>query len=60
MKKFLKGLLSYLGLVILIGGVAFLSYIVYTQIQTNLTLGISAGLIVGGLILYILLNKSVN
>jgi hypothetical protein len=57
MKKFWKGLISNLGLIVLIGGISFLSYIVYTQIQTNLTLGISAGLIVGGLLLYILLNK---
>ena len=57
MKKFWKGLLSNLGLGIIIGGVAYLGYIVYIGIQTNLTLAIAAGLIVGGFALYILLNK---
>ena len=57
MTIFWKGLLSNLGLVILVGGVAYLAYIVQTATQTNLTLAISTCLIVGGFVLYILLNK---
>jgi len=60
MTKFWKGLLSNIGLVITVAGVGFLTYIVYTGIQTNLTLGIAAATIVGGFILYISLNKLVN
>jgi len=60
MKKFWKGLLSNIGLVITLGGVGFLSYIVYTGIQTNLTLAIAAATILGGFILYIVLNKLAN
>lgn len=60
MKKFWIGLLTYLGLIIMIGGISFLGYINYTDIQTNLTLGISAIVILGGLILYVLLNKLIN
>jgi len=60
MKKFWKGLWTNLGLVIVLGGVGYLAYIVYTGIQTNLTLAIATGLILGGFVLYITLNKLVN
>lgn len=58
MRKLWKGLLSNLGLAIVVGGVGYLVYIVHTGIQTNLTLGISLGAILVGFVLYILLNKS--
>lgn len=58
MKKIWKGLLSYLGLVILMGGVGYLIYITHTGIQTNLTLGVSLGVILFGLVSYITLNKT--
>ena len=57
MKNFWKGLLSNLGLVILMGGVGYLIYIIYTGIQTNLNLGISLGVILFGLLSYVTLNK---
>ena len=60
MKKFLKGLLTHGGLLVLIGGVIHLGYTVYTGVQTNSTLIISTALILGGLLLYVLLNKLVN
>lgn len=60
MKKFLKGLLINSGLIVLIGGVAYLIYLVYGQTQTNITLGIALGLIIGGLILHISVNKLLN
>jgi len=58
--KFLKELLRNLGLIVLISGVAFLVYVVYTGIQTNMLLGIAAGTIVGGLILHIFINKKIG
>jgi hypothetical protein len=60
MKKFWKGLLTYGGLLVLVAGVAHLGYTVYTGIQTNGTLVISTALVLGGLILYVLLNKLAN
>jgi len=60
MKNWVKNLLSNSGLLVLVGGVVYLSYIIYTGIQTNLTLSISIGIIFGGLILYVLLNKLLN
>jgi len=59
MKKLWKVLLSNLGLAILVGGVGYLVYLVYTGIQTNLTLGIALGVIMLGFVSHILLNKSV-
>lgn len=56
----MKELLRNLGLIILIGGVGYLSYIVYTSVQTNLTLGISLAAILGGFILHIFLNKKLS
>jgi len=58
MKKFWKGLLTNLGLVIIAGGVGYLIYLIHTGIQTNLTLGISLGVILFGLVSYITLNKA--
>jgi len=60
MKKFWNGLLSNLGLGIMIGGVAYLAYIVNFAVQTNLTLAIATGVILGGFMLYIILNKLLN
>jgi len=57
MKNFLKELLTNIGLAIMVGGVGYLIYIVHTGIQTNLTLGISLGIILFGLLSYITLNK---
>lgn len=56
----MKKLLKNLGLFILIGGVSYLGYIVYTGIQTNLTLAISAAIILGGFLFYIVINKAVS
>ena len=58
--KFWKELLSNTGLLVLIGGVIHLGYTVYTGVQTNTTLAISTGLVLGGLLLYVLLNKLLN
>jgi len=55
--KALGELRRNIGLIVLLGGVAYLVYIVYTGVQTNTTLGISTAAILLGFILYITLNR---
>jgi hypothetical protein len=60
MKNWVKELVSNAGLLVLIGGVVHLGHTVYFGSQTNTTLAISAGLVIGGVILYIILNKLIK
>ena len=60
MKKWVKELVSNTGLLVLIGGVIHLGYTIYFGLQTNTTLIISTALVLGGLLLYVLLNKLIN
>ena len=60
MKNWVKELVSNTGLLVLIGGVIHLGYTIHFGIQTNTTLGISAGIILGGIFLYVFLNKLIN
>ena len=57
MKNFL---LNYFGLFIILGGVFDLLYLMITHTTTNDKLLIPLGLILIGLILFILLNKKVD
>lgn len=56
----LKELLKNAGLLIILIGVIFLGIVVFTGIQTNSFLGLSLGLIIGGLLTHIAINKLVN
>ncbi len=53
----LKDLLKNAGLLIILAGVIVLGISVFTGVQTNSHLSISLGLIVGGLIAHIVINK---
>ena len=56
----MKELLKNLGLMIMLVGVIILGYIVFTKVQTNAKLALSAVLIVGGLLVHIFMNKYVK
>ena len=56
----LKELLKNTGLLIILAGVIVLGISVFTKIQTNSHLSLSLGLIVGGLIAHIVINKLVE
>jgi len=56
----MKNSLKYLGLLFIILGVATLSYYASQSIINNLYLIIAGGLIIGGLSLYILLNRIID
>jgi hypothetical protein len=56
----MKELIKNSGLIVILIGVIILGYVVFTQVQTNSKLAISAVLIVGGLVLHILVNKYVK
>jgi hypothetical protein len=56
----LKELLKNAGLLIILAGVIVLGVTVFTKIQTNSHLSLSLGLIVGGLIAHIVINKFVE
>jgi len=56
----LKELLKNTGLLIILAGVIVLGISVFTKIQTNSHLSLSLGLIVGGLIAHIVINKIVE
>jgi hypothetical protein len=56
----LKELLKNAGLLIILIGVIILGIVVFTGVQTNSHLSLSLGLIVGGLLAHIVINKIVD
>lgn len=56
----LKDLLKNAGLLIILIGVVVLGIVVFTGVQTNSLLGLSLGLIIGGLLTHIVINKLVD
>jgi hypothetical protein len=56
----LKELLKNAGLLIILIGVIILGIVVFTGVQTNSQLSLSLGLIVGGLLAHIVINKLVD
>ncbi len=55
-----KELLKNAGLLIIMIGVIVLGVVVFTGVQTNSLLGLSLGLIIGGLLAHIVINKLVD
>ena len=55
-----KELIRNAGLLIILIGVIVLGIVVFTGVQTNSFLGLSLGLIVGGLLAHIVINKLVD
>lgn len=55
-----KELIKNAGLLIILIGVVFLGVVVFTGVQTNSFLGLSLGLIIGGLLAHIVINKLVD
>jgi hypothetical protein len=56
----LKEVLKNAGLLVILAGVIVLGVAVFTQVQTNANLGLSLGLVIGGLIAHIVINKMVD
>jgi len=56
----LKDVLKNSGLLIILAGVIVLGLVVFTEVQTNSNLGISLGLIIGGLLAHIFINRAVD
>ena len=56
----LKELLKNSGLLVILAGVIMLGISVFTKGQTNSSLSLSLGLIIGGLIAHIVINKLVD
>ena len=56
----LKELLKNAGLLIIMIGVIFLGVVVFTGVQTNNFMGLSLGLIIGGLIAHIVISKLID
>ena len=56
----LKELLKNAGLLVILIGVVILGVVVFTGTQTNSWLGLSLGLVIGGLLIHILINKIVD
>jgi len=56
----LKELLKNAGLLVILIGVIILGVVVFTGTQTNSWLGLSLGLVIGGLLTHILINKIVD
>jgi hypothetical protein len=56
----LKEFLKNAGLLVILIGVVILGIVVFAGTQTNSLLGLSLGLIIGGLIAHILINKMVD
>ena len=56
----LRDLLKNSGLLVILAGVIVLGVAVFTQVQTNSNLGLSLGLVIGGLIVHIIINKMVE
>ncbi len=55
-----KELIKNAGLLIILIGVIVLGIVVFTGVQTNSFLGLSLGLIIGGLLTHIVVNKLVD
>lgn len=55
-----KELIRNAGLLIILIGVIILGVVVFTGVQTNSFLGLSLGLIIGGLLAHIVINKLVE
>ncbi len=56
----LKDVLKNSGLLIILAGVIVLGLVVFTEVQTNSNLGISLGLVIGGLLAHIFINRMVD
>jgi len=56
----LKELLKNAGLLIILIGVIVLGVVVFTGTQTNSLLGLSLGLVIGGLLVHIVINKLID
>ena len=56
----LKELIKNAGLLVILAGVIVLGVAVFTQVQTNANLGLALGLVIGGLIVHIIINKMVD
>ena len=56
----LKELLKNAGLLVILAGVIVLGVAVFKQVQTNANLGLALGLVIGGLIAHIIINKMVE
>jgi len=56
----LKELLKNAGLLIIVIGVIILGVIVFGSVQTNSLLGLCLGLVIGGLLAHILINRFVD
>lgn len=56
----LKEILKNAGLLVILAGVIVLGVVVFTKVQTNSHLGLSLGLIIGGLIAHIVISKIVD
>ena len=55
-----KDLLKNSGLLVILAGVIVLGVVVFTKVQTNAHLGLSLGLIVGGFVAHIIINRLVD
>ena len=55
-----KELIKNAGLLIILIGVIVLGVVVFTGVQTNSLLGLSLGLVIGGLLTHIVINKLVD
>ena len=55
-----KELLKNSGLLVILAGVIVLGVSVFTNVQTNSNLSLALGLVVGGLIAHIVVNKIVD
>ena len=56
----LKELIKNSGLLVILAGVIVLGIAVFTQVQTNSNLGLALGLVIGGLIVHIVINRKVD
>jgi lipoprotein signal peptidase len=56
----IKDLIKNSGLLVILAGVIILGVVVFTEVQNNSNLGISLGLIIGGLLAHIFINRSVD
>lgn len=55
-----KDLLKNSGLLVILAGVIVLGISVFTKVQTNSNLSLALGLVIGGLIAHIVVNKIVD
>ena len=56
----MKELIKNLGLLIILAGVIVLGIVVFAGTQSNASLGLSLGLIIGGLLAHIAINRFVS